>query len=117
MKIPLSNPSITSYERRLVAQVLKSPNLSLGPKLYQFEEKISNYLGSKYAIAVNSGTSGLHLCIKASGIEENDEVITTPFSFVASANAIIYERGIPVFVDIDPDSLNKIGRASCRERV
>ena len=106
MKISLSNPDLTSYEKKLVMQVLDGPNLSLGPKLSEFENEFSQYLGSKYAVAVNSGTSGLHLSMKAIKLKENDEVITTPFSFIASANCILYEKGTPVFVDIDPETLN-----------
>lgn len=106
MEIPLSNPDITELERRYVLEVLRTPNLSLGPKLKEFEEKIASYVGVKHAVAVNSGTSGLHLVIKALGIKEGSEVITTPFSFVASANSILYERAKPVFVDIDFRTLN-----------
>lgn len=106
MKIPLSNPDLTYYEKQLVMEVLNGPNLSLGPKLTEFEAKFTQYLGCKYAIAVNSGTSGLHLCIKALNLKTGDEVITTPFSFISSANCILYEKGIPIFVDIDSKSLN-----------
>ena len=106
MRIPLSKPDITNKEIKYITQVLKTPNLSLGPKLSEFEEKIAHYVGSKYAIAVNSGTSGLHLCIKALGISEGDEVITTSFSFIASANCILFERAKPVLVDIDSNTLN-----------
>jgi len=87
-----------------VVSVLVTPQLSLGPKLPEFEQKISEYVGAKHAVAVNSGTSALHLCVRALGIGEGDEVITTPFSFVASANCILYERAIPKFVDIEPDT-------------
>ena len=106
MNIPLSNPDLTLREKQLVMQVLDGPNLSLGPKLVEFEEKISSYLGSKYAIAVNSGTSGLHLCIKSLNLKEGNEIITSPFSFIASANCILYERCTPIFVDINPETLN-----------
>jgi len=106
MNIPLSNPDITERERRYVDQVFRTPDLSLGPKLPEFEEKVANYVGTKYAVAVNSGTSGLHLCVKSLGIGEGDEVITTPFSFIASANSILFERAKPVFVDIDRKTLN-----------
>lgn len=106
IEVPLSNPDITELEIKKVVEVLRTPNLSLGPKLQEFEEKIASYIGVKYAVAVNSGTSGLHLVIKALGIREGDEVITTPFSFVASANCILYERAKPVFVDINPKTLN-----------
>ncbi|MCF7906869.1 DegT/DnrJ/EryC1/StrS family aminotransferase [Patescibacteria group bacterium] len=106
MKIPLSNPDITEKERKAVLDVLKTPNLALGPKLKEFEEKFAQYIGAKYAIAVNSGTSALHLLIKSIGIKEGDGVITTPFSFIASANCILYEKAKPIFVDIDPLTLN-----------
>lgn len=106
MKIPLSRPDITEKEENAVRKVLKTPHLSLGPKLYEFEEKIAEYVGVKYAVAVNSGTSALHLIIRALGIKEGDEIITTPFSFIASANCILFERATPVFVDIEPDTLN-----------
>jgi len=104
--IPLSNPDITTDERELVMEVLRGPSLSLGPKLPEFEQKVADYVGSRFAVAVNSGTSGLHLCVKALGVKPHDEIITTPFSFVASANCMLYEQAIPVFVDIDPTSLN-----------
>jgi len=106
MRIPLSNPDITYFEIEHVLEVLKTSNLSLGPKLKEFETKFAEYIGSNYAIAVNSGTSGLHLCVQAMGIQENDKVLTTPFSFIASANCILFERAIPIFVDIDEKTLN-----------
>lgn len=106
MKIPLSNPDITQKEIKAVVDVLKTPNLSLGPKLAEFERKFADYAGTKYAIAVSNGTSGLHLCIRALNIKDGDEVITTPFSFIASANCILFERAKPVFVDIREDTLN-----------
>lgn len=104
--IPLSSPDITHKEVEVINQVLATPFLSIGPKVKEFERKIANYVGTKYAIAVNSGTSGLHLCIKSLGIKDDDEVITTPFSFIASANCILFERAKPVFVDIDEETLN-----------
>jgi len=104
--IPLSRPDITDLERRAVMQVLRSPHLALGPKLREFERAMSDYHGRRHAIAVNSGTSGLHLAMIALGLEPGDEVITTPFSFVASPNCILYEQGVPRFVDIDPDTWN-----------
>jgi len=106
MRIPLSNPDITNLERKEILKVLKTPYLALGPKLKEFEKKIAQYIGTKYAVAVNSGTSGLHLLIQALGIKKGDEVITTPFSFIASANCILYEGARPIFVDIDPSTLN-----------
>ncbi len=106
MNIPLSNPDITALEKEKILEVLNTPHLSLGPKLDEFEQKIAAYIGSKYAIAVNSGTSGLHLCMRALDTQEGDIVITTPFSFIASANCILFERAEPIFVDIDEKTLN-----------
>lgn len=106
MPIPLSNPNITDRERRAVLEVLHTPHLSLGSKLGEFETAVADRVGVRYGIAVNSGTSGLHLAVKAADIGAGDEVITTPFSFVASANCLLYEDAIPRFVDIDPDTYN-----------
>jgi len=106
MEIPLSRPDITEREIEAVMAVLRTPRLSLGPKLEEFEEKLARYAGVRHAVAVNSGTSALHLIVKALGIGEGDEVITTPFSFIASANCVLFERATPVFVDIDPKTLN-----------
>jgi len=103
--IPLSNPDITHEEVDVIKQVLSTPFLSIGPKIKEFESKIANYIGRKYAIAVNSGTSGLHLCVKSLDIKDGDEVITSPFSFISSANCILFERAKPVFVDIDENTL------------
>jgi perosamine synthetase len=103
--IPLSAPDITQKEIKLITQVLLTPYLSIGPRIKEFEIKISKYLKIKYAIAVNSGTSALHLCVRSLNIHDGDEVITTPFSFIASANCILFERATPVFVDIDPETL------------
>jgi perosamine synthetase len=104
--IPLCKPFIDEECISQVVGVLKSGVLSLGPKLKEFEQKFANLIGTKYAIGVNSGTSGLHLCIRALGIRKGDEVITTPFSFVASSNCILYENATPVFVDVEEDSFN-----------
>lgn len=106
MNIPLSSPDIRDEDRAAVLDVLNSSALSLGPRLPAFEEAVARVTNSRHAIAVNSGTSGLHLCVRAAGISDRDEVITTPFSFVASANCILFERGRPVFVDVDPVSYN-----------
>jgi len=106
VKIPLSRPDIGERELELVKDVLQSGRLSLGPRLVEFEEQFARYIGTKYAVATNSGTSALHLCIRALGIGPQDEVITTPFSFVASTNCILFEGATPVFVDIDPVTLN-----------
>ncbi len=106
MDIPLSSPDITESDIKAVVEVLKTPRLSLGPKLIEFEEKMAEYIGVDYAVAVNSGTSALHLIVRALDIKDGDEVITTPFSFIASANCILFERAKPVFVDIDPLAFN-----------
>ena len=104
--IPLASPDITEKSRELVMDVLRSNSLSFGPKLDEFEKTGAAYIGRKYGVAVNSGTSGLHLIIKSLGIADGDQVITTPFSFIASANCMLFERAEPLFVDIDPDDLN-----------
>jgi len=106
MIIVLSKPDITDLERKAVLEVLKTSCLSLGPKVKELEKEIAEYVGVKYAIAVNSGTSALHLIIRALNIKDNDEVITSPFSFISSSNCILYERAKPVFVDINPKTLN-----------
>lgn len=105
-KVPLSRPDITEAEIEAVSEVLRTPNLSLGPKLAEFEKAFCQYVGRKYAVAVNSGTSGLFLCLEAMGIVPGDEVITTPFTFIATSNTIMMTGAKPVFVDIDPASLN-----------
>ena len=106
MQIHLSRPDITESEVEAVCAVLRSPNLALGPKLGEFESALAVYIGRKRAVAVNSGTSGLFLCMLALGIGPDDEVITTPFTFIASATSIMMAGAKPVFVDIDPASLN-----------
>jgi perosamine synthetase len=98
----MSAPDIGPAEREAVAAVLRTPRLSMGPEVEGFEERIRDFTGARHAIAVSSGTTGLHLCVCASGIADTDLVITTPFSFVSSANVLLYERSIPVFVDVDP---------------
>jgi dTDP-4-amino-4,6-dideoxygalactose transaminase len=105
-QIPMSSPDITDAERRAVAEVLETPNLSMGERIIAFESSFQAYTGSKHAIGVNSGTAGLHLCVRAAGIEQGDLVITTPFSFVASSNVILFERAIPIFVDIEESTGN-----------
>ncbi|HEX4652552.1 MAG TPA: DegT/DnrJ/EryC1/StrS family aminotransferase [Granulicella sp.] len=106
MRIPLSAPDITEPEIEAVAAVLRTPHLSLGPRLAEFEAAFTALTGVPHAIAVSSGTAGLHLAVKALNIGESDEVLVPSFTFIAAANAIRYERATPVFVDIDPDSLN-----------
>jgi perosamine synthetase len=104
--MPLSSPDIHADDIELVVRVLRSNRLSIGPFIKELERDFAGYIGTKYAVAVTNGTSGLHLCVRAAGLGEGDEVITTPFSFIASANCILYERATPVFVDIDEASLN-----------
>lgn len=107
MKIyPIAKPYITYEDRKSVLEVLNSDYLSLGPKIVEFEKKFAKKIGVKYACAVSSGTAGLHLAVLACGIRAGDEVITSPFSFVASANSILYVGAKPIFVDIDPITYN-----------
>jgi len=106
MKIPMSSPELTDGDIDAVMEVLETRYLSIGPKNTAFEESLAAYVGTKHAVSVNSGTSGLHLAVIAAGIKEGDLVITTPFSFISSANCILFERAIPVFVDIDPATYN-----------
>jgi perosamine synthetase len=106
MRIPLSAPDITEAEIEAVANVLRTPQLSLGPSLEAFENATADYVGAKHAVAVNSGTSGLHLCIRCLGIGAGDEVIVPSFTFIAAANVIRMEQATPIFVDIDVSTLN-----------
>jgi len=100
--VPMSLPDLTDAERNAVLAVLQTPHLSMGPRIAAFEAAIAGYVGAKEAIGVNSGTAGLHLCVRAAGIQPGELVLTTPFSFVASTNVILFEGGIPVYVDVDP---------------
>jgi perosamine synthetase len=104
--IPLAKPTLGEAEEQAVIEVLRSGQLSLGPKLGEFERLFAERLGVPHASAVSSGTAGLHLALRAVGVGPGDEVITSPFSFVASANAIVYCGATPVFADIDPVTLN-----------
>lgn len=104
--MPLARPVLGEAEEELVLEALRSGQLSLGPFLGRFERDFAEWLGVRYASAVSSGTAGLHLALRAVGVEDGDEVVTSPFSFVASANAAIYERARPVFADIDARTLN-----------
>ncbi|HMO26569.1 MAG TPA: DegT/DnrJ/EryC1/StrS aminotransferase family protein, partial [Tepidisphaeraceae bacterium] len=106
MNIPLSHPDITQKEIDAVVEVLSSNTLSIGPRVIEFERKVAKLTDRKHAIAVSSGTSGLHCCMLAAGIGQGDEVLTTPFSFVASANCILFVDAKPVFADIDPLTMN-----------
>jgi perosamine synthetase len=103
--IPLARPVIGRPEEEAVLAVLRSGQLSLGPRLGAFEERFARHLGVAHASAVSSGTAGLHLAVRAAGVSDGDEVVTSPFSFVASANAVVFERARPVFADIDPRTL------------
>lgn len=100
--VPMSSPDINEEDREAVRSVINTTHLSMGPWVDRFEESFRIKIGSKYAIAVNSGTAGLHLAIRATGIQRGDIVLTTPFSFVASTNAILFENALPVYVDVDP---------------
>jgi perosamine synthetase len=104
--IPLARPVLGEAEERAVIEVLRSGQLSLGPRLEEFELEFAARVGASLASAVSSGTAGLHLVLRAVGVGEGDEVITSPFSFVASANVALYEKARPVFADIDPVTLN-----------
>jgi perosamine synthetase len=104
--IPLSRPYLGEREEELVLDVLRSGRLSLGPMIERFEELVAERVGSPYAVALSSGTAGLHLLCRAAGLGPGDEAITSPFSFVASANCFVFEGATPVFADIDPRTLN-----------
>ena len=106
MKVPLSSPDIIEKDIEAVVGVMKTRFLSIGPKVVEFEKRIGSYAGARYAVAVNSGTSALHLIIRGMGVGEGDVVITTPFSFIASSNCILFERARPLFIDIKEDTLN-----------
>ncbi|MBV6397413.1 MAG: GDP-perosamine synthase [Anaerolineales bacterium] len=106
MKISMSSPDLTDADRQAVIEVINTPVLSMGKFTPAFEKTFCDLTGAKHAISVNSGTAGLHLCVRAAGIGAGDLVITTPFSFVASTNVLLFENAIPVFVDIDPKTGN-----------
>ncbi len=106
ISIPMSSPDLTDAELAAMQDVVQTRYLSIGPYINAFEEGFTSYLGVSHAAGVNSGTSGLHLCTIAAGIGPGDLVITTPFSFIASANCILYEQAVPIFVDVDPATGN-----------
>lgn len=106
MKIPMSSPDLNDTDRQAVIDVINTPNLSMGQHILNFEQSFCDQTGRKHAIGVNSGTAGLHLCVRAAGIGKGDLVITTPFSFVASSNVLLFENAVPVFVDVDPRTGN-----------
>lgn len=101
MKIPMSSPDLSDEDRQAVINVINTPNLSMGQRILDFEQAFCEQTGLKHAIGVNSGTAGLHLCVRAAGIGPGDLVITTPFSFVASSNVLLFENAVPIFVDVD----------------
>jgi perosamine synthetase len=111
-EIPLARPVLGAAEEQAVLDVLRSGQLSLGPRVPAFEQAFAARVGVAHACAVSSGTAGLHLALRAAGVAQGDEVVTSPFSFVASANAPIYERARPVFADIDARTLNLDPRAA-----
>jgi perosamine synthetase len=106
MRIPLSGPDITEADINAVVSVLRTPRLSIGPKMEEFERSIADLVGVPHGIAVSSGTAGLHLCLRALGVGEGDEVIVPSFTFISVGNVVLYERARPIFVDIEPLTLN-----------
>ena len=104
--VPLSAPYLDEREEQAVIEVLRSGRLSLGPRIDEFEERVAERVGAPYAAAVSSGTAGLHLLCRTAGLGPGDEAITTPLSFAASANCFVYEGAVPVFADVDPETLN-----------
>ncbi|MFO8012704.1 MAG: DegT/DnrJ/EryC1/StrS family aminotransferase [Phycisphaerae bacterium] len=105
-RIPLARPEISDEDIDAVVAVLRTPHLSLGPKLPEFERAFAGWMGLSRGVAVNSGTSALHLLVRALGLGPGDEMVTTPFTFIASGNCALFEGATPVFVDIDPDTWN-----------
>ncbi len=105
-RIPLARPVITARERELVLEVLDSRQLSLGPMLARFERAWAERIGVRHAVACSSGTAGLHMCLHAAGLGPGDEVITSSFSFVASANAVLFTGADVVFAEVDPQTFN-----------
>jgi len=110
--IPLARPDVGVREEEQVLEALRSRRLALGPKLPEFERALGAYLGSPYVSALASGTAALHLCVRAAGVRAGEEVVTSPFSFVASANCLLYEGATPVFCDIDRRTLNMDPKAA-----
>mgnify|MGYP001241799354 FL=1 len=105
-RIPMSAPDISEEDVRAVAEVVRSGRLALGPKTEEFERRIAEYVGVRYAVAVSSGTTALHLIVKALGIGPGDEVVVPSFTFVSSVNVVLYEGATPIFVDIESDTYN-----------
>jgi len=115
-QVPMSSPDLGPLESKLVNEVLESTTLCFGPMSTKFERQLADFSGTRYAAVYSSGTAALHACVIAAGISDADEVITTPFSFVASANCLLFERAVPVFVDVDPQTGN-INPAGIEERI
>ena len=109
----MSSPDITEAEREAVAAVLRTPNLSMGGEIQAFEDAFRQFTGCQYAVGVNSGTAGLHLCVRSAGIHAGDLVITTPFSFVASTNVLLFEHAVPIKYDVLLSSFNGHFSGSC----
>jgi dTDP-4-amino-4,6-dideoxygalactose transaminase len=101
IKVPIAKPIIGDEEIENVVEVLKSGMIAQGPKVEEFEQRFADWVGAEYGIAVNSGTAALHTALLSCGIGEGDEVITTPFTFIASGNSIVYTGAKPIFADID----------------
>jgi perosamine synthetase len=106
MQIPMSSPDLNDADRQAVLEVLNTPSLSMGKRTLAFENAFCDLTGARHAIAVSSGTAGLHLCVRAAGLGAGDLAITTPFSFVASSNVLLFENAVPLFVDVDPRTGN-----------
>jgi dTDP-4-amino-4,6-dideoxygalactose transaminase len=104
--IPIARPIISEEEKQAVLAVLESGQLAQGEKVAEFEREFAAFCGARYAVATSSGTTALHTALLAHGIGPGDEVITTPFTFIASANAILFTGARPVFVDIEPETFN-----------
>jgi len=111
LRLPLARPSLSRREEELVVEVLRSGILSLGPMTARFERAFAECVGRRFAVACSSGTGGLHAALHTVGLQPGDEVITASFSFISSANVILYEHATPVFVDIDDESLTVDPRA------
>lgn len=106
MYIPYGKQLIDEEDIQAVVDVLRSDYLTTGPKVDEFEQKVADYVGAKYAVAVSNGTAALHIACLAAGIGQGDEVITSPITFAASANCVFYCGGTPIFADIDAESYN-----------
>jgi len=114
--IPIAKPLIGREEIRAVVSVLKSGNLTTGKNVETFERQFSELIGTRHGIACSSGTAALRVGLEALGIKEGDEVITTPFTFIATANSVIYNRATPVFADVDERTFN-IDPGNIREKI